>query len=109
MEAQLLLSRRSPPWIGDLSDARRAYRVIARRSTEATSGQSAAMIEVQELTKTYRHFTAVKRLSFKAEPGQITGFLGPNGAGKTTTINMILRIARAGGSTAPIAAQAVHE
>jgi hypothetical protein len=28
------------------------------------------MIEVQELTKTYRHFTAVKRLSFRADPGQ---------------------------------------
>jgi ABC-type multidrug transport system ATPase subunit len=41
------------------------------------------MIEVQELTKTYRHFTAVKRLSFRADPGQITGFPGPNGAGKT--------------------------
>ena len=39
------------------------------------------MIEVQELNKTYP--TAVKRLSFRADPGQITGFLGPNGAGKT--------------------------
>jgi ABC-2 type transport system ATP-binding protein len=51
------------------------------------------MIQVEELTKEYRHFTAVKRLSFKAEPGQVTGFLGPNGAGKTTTISMILGLA----------------
>jgi ABC-2 type transport system ATP-binding protein len=61
------------------------------------------MIEVQELTKTYGHFTAVKRLSFKAEAGQITGFLGPNGAGKTTTINMILGLARPDGGEAKIA------
>jgi len=51
------------------------------------------MIEVHELTKTYRHFTAVKQLSFVAKAGQVTGFLGPNGAGKTTTISMILGLA----------------
>src|SRR3954453_9646700 len=67
------------------------------------------MIEVQELTKTYRHFTAVKRLSFKAEPGLITGFLGPNGAGKTTTINMILGLARPDGGAARIAAKPFQE
>jgi ABC-2 type transport system ATP-binding protein len=67
------------------------------------------MIEVQELTKTYRHFTAVKRLSFRADPGQITGFLGPNGAGKTTTINMILGLARPDGGEAKIAGTMFHE
>jgi ABC-2 type transport system ATP-binding protein len=67
------------------------------------------MIEVQELTKTYRHFTAVKRLSFKAAPGEITGFLGPNGAGKTTTINMILGLARPDGGEARIAGKPFHE
>jgi ABC-2 type transport system ATP-binding protein len=67
------------------------------------------MIEVQELIKTYRHFTAVKRLSFRADPGQITGFLGPNGAGKTTTINMILGLARPDGGEAKIAGKTFHE
>src|SRR3954453_2670090 len=67
------------------------------------------MIEVQELTKTYRHFTAVKRLSFKAEPGLITGFLGPNGAGKTTTINMILGLSRPAGGEAKTAGKPFHE
>jgi ABC-2 type transport system ATP-binding protein len=67
------------------------------------------MIEVQELTKTYRHFSAVKRLSFTAEPGQITGFLGPNGAGKTTTINMILGLARPDGGEAKIAGKPFGE
>jgi ABC-2 type transport system ATP-binding protein len=51
------------------------------------------MIEVEELTKEYGHFTAVKRLSFTAEPGKVTGFLGPNGSGKTTTISMVLGLA----------------
>jgi ABC-2 type transport system ATP-binding protein len=33
-------------------------------------------------------------LSFRVEPGKITGFLGPNGAGKTTTMRMILGLDR---------------
>ncbi len=47
------------------------------------------MIEVQNLTKRYGEFEAVKSISFTAAPGQVTGFLGPNGAGKTTTMRML--------------------
>ncbi|GID30437.1 ABC transporter ATP-binding protein [Paractinoplanes brasiliensis] len=48
------------------------------------------MIQVRELTKRYGAKTVVDRLSFIAEPGQVTGFLGPNGAGKSTTMRMIV-------------------
>ncbi len=47
------------------------------------------MIEVENLTKNYGDFTAVKDVSFKIEPGEIVGFLGPNGAGKTTTMRIL--------------------
>lgn len=47
------------------------------------------MIEVENLTKRYGNFAAVDSVSFRAEPGQVTGFLGPNGAGKTTTMRML--------------------
>lgn len=47
------------------------------------------MIEVHNLTKRYGQFTAVDRITFKAEPGEIVGLLGPNGAGKTTTMRML--------------------
>src|SRR4028118_1937306 len=47
------------------------------------------MIEIDDLTKRYGDFTAVDRLTLRAEPGQIFGFLGPNGAGKTTTIRIV--------------------
>lgn len=47
------------------------------------------MIETSELTKKYGNFTAVDRISFTVEPGQVLGFLGPNGAGKSTTMKMI--------------------
>ncbi|MBA9005497.1 ABC transporter ATP-binding protein [Thermomonospora cellulosilytica] len=47
------------------------------------------MIEVNALTKRYGEVTAVADVSFRCEPGTVTGFLGPNGAGKSTTLRMI--------------------
>lgn len=47
-------------------------------------------IVVQELTKTFGDFTAVDRVSFYVNKGEVYGWLGPNGAGKTTTIRMLL-------------------
>ena len=48
-----------------------------------------AMIEVTDLSKRYGSQLAVDGVSFRCEPGTITGFLGPNGAGKSTTLRMI--------------------
>ncbi|MFA5193543.1 MAG: ABC transporter ATP-binding protein [Verrucomicrobiia bacterium] len=50
------------------------------------------VIEVHDLLKTFNGTTAVDRLSFTAQRGEILGLLGPNGAGKTTAIQMILGI-----------------
>jgi len=47
------------------------------------------MIDVRNLTKRYGELTAVDRVSFTAQKGEILGFLGPNGAGKTTTMRII--------------------
>ncbi|PBC76758.1 ABC-2 type transport system ATP-binding protein [Streptomyces sp. TLI_235] len=52
------------------------------------------MIEVKNLTKRYGATTAVEDLSFRVEPGRVTGFLGPNGAGKSTTLRMVLGLDR---------------
>jgi len=49
----------------------------------------AAVIEINNLTKRYDTTTAVSRVSFSVEPGEIMGFLGPNGAGKTTTLRIL--------------------
>ena len=48
------------------------------------------MIEVTSITKRYGDKAAVSDLSFKVEPGVVTGFLGPNGSGKSTTMRLIL-------------------
>lgn len=71
------------------------------------------MISVQELTKTFtvkkrrpgflgsiaslvssksEEMTAVDRVSFNIERGELVGYLGPNGAGKSTTIKMLTGI-----------------
>ena len=47
------------------------------------------MIEVQNVTKNYGPFQALKDISFQVAQGQIVGFLGPNGAGKTTTMRIL--------------------
>jgi ABC-2 type transport system ATP-binding protein len=48
------------------------------------------MIEITGLSKTYRGFVAVDDITFRAEPGRVTGFLGPNGAGKSTTMRVLV-------------------
>jgi len=50
--------------------------------------KSAAII-VSGLTKRFPGITAVDRLSFDVQPGEIFGLVGPDGAGKTTTLRML--------------------
>jgi ABC-type multidrug transport system ATPase subunit len=47
------------------------------------------MIECENLTRRFGHFTAVDRVSLKIGKGSIFGFLGPNGSGKSTVIRML--------------------
>ncbi len=52
-----------------------------------------AVIEVQDLTKTYAGgFQALKNVSLSINRGEIFALLGPNGAGKTTLINIVCGI-----------------
>jgi ABC-2 type transport system ATP-binding protein len=47
------------------------------------------MIEVENLTKRYGDFTAIKGVTFNVGEGEVVGFLGPNAAGKTTTMRIL--------------------
>ncbi len=47
------------------------------------------MLELRNVTKSFRGITAVDDVSFSARPGEITGYLGPNGSGKSTTMKLI--------------------
>jgi ABC-2 type transport system ATP-binding protein len=49
-----------------------------------------AVINTTDLTRRFGDFTAVDRISFTVQAGEVVGYLGPNGSGKTTTIRMLL-------------------
>ena len=53
------------------------------------------VLEVHNLTKRYKKFTALTDLSFGVGGGEIVGLLGPNGAGKTTSLRCISGVVRA--------------
>ena len=50
---------------------------------------TAPVIIARDLTCRFGDFTAVDRVSFTIERGEIFGFLGSNGCGKTTTMKML--------------------
>jgi len=62
-----------------------------------------AILEVENLTKKYGDFEAVKGINFSVEEGEVFGLLGPNGAGKTQTISMLTGVIPPTAGTARIA------
>ena len=62
-----------------------------------------AIIEVENLTKSYGSKRGIIDVSFQVEEGEVFGFLGPNGAGKTTTIRTLMALLRADTGKARIA------
>jgi len=53
-----------------------------------------AMIETDDLGRTYGSKTALYGLTLRVAPGEILGFLGPNGAGKSTTVKILTGMIR---------------
>lgn len=49
-----------------------------------------AIVQTQNLSKTYGAIHSVNKVDLHVQEGEIYGFLGPNGAGKTTTLKMLL-------------------
>ncbi|MDH6305845.1 ABC-2 type transport system ATP-binding protein [Parabacteroides sp. PF5-5] len=66
-------------------------------------------IEVKELTKRFGNFTAVDRISFEVESGEIFGFLGANGAGKTTAMRMLCGLSTPTSGEATVAGYDVYK
>jgi ABC-2 type transport system ATP-binding protein len=80
------------------------------------AGDQGDSIQVEDLSRRFGDFMAVKGLSFRVRAGEVFGLLGANGAGKTTTFRMLcgllppsagrLRVAGVNLRTAPAAARA---
>ena len=47
------------------------------------------IIEIENLSKSFKDVKAVSDLSFSVKKGELFAFLGVNGAGKSTTISII--------------------
>jgi len=60
------------------------------------------IIETFELSKKFGDFTAVDKVNFHVEEGEIFGLLGPNGAGKSTIIRMLTTLTTPTGGTAEV-------
>ncbi|ACI99921.1 ABC transporter ATP-binding protein [Rhodospirillum centenum] len=60
------------------------------QSTRSTSGDPAASIRVEGLTKRFGSVVAVDSISFEVPSGRTVALLGGNGAGKTTTLSVLL-------------------
>lgn len=58
-----------------------------------------AMLETDNLRKTFGNIVAVDDVSFDIEAGELVGLIGPNGAGKTTTFNLVTGYHRATSGT----------
>lgn len=64
--------------------------------------QRCILLEVSEISKSFRNVQVVEDMSFKVYEGDVVGFIGPNGAGKTTIIRMILNLIHRDGGTVKI-------
>lgn len=67
------------------------------------------MLEIKNLSKSYKKRSVLKDLTLHIPDGEIYGLLGPNGAGKTTTINIICNLIRADSGAIAINNQPVSE
>jgi ABC-type branched-subunit amino acid transport system ATPase component len=69
---------------------------------------SAALLEVEGLTKRFGGVTAVSDCSFAVPEGTVTALVGPNGSGKTTAFNLITGYLRADSGTIRFAGTGVR-
>ena len=58
------------------------------------------MLRIDQLSKNYGRFPALRELSLEIPDGALHGFVGPNGAGKTTTMRILATLMKPTSGTA---------
>jgi spermidine/putrescine transport system ATP-binding protein len=64
-------------------------------------------LSVQSVTKTFKNFVAVDKVSFEVPDGQFFSILGPSGCGKTTLLRMIAGLTEPTGGNIEIRGQSM--
>src|SRR5215204_1747478 len=64
----------------------------AQTPTAPGAGTRRAVIQMENVTKTFGDFTALEDITFEVYEGEIFGFIGPSGSGKTTVMRLITGI-----------------
>ena len=59
-------------------------------------------VDIQNMTKKFGKFTALKGVNLQIKEGEVFAYIGPNGAGKSTTIRVLLGILQATSGTAKV-------
>ena len=67
------------------------------------------MLELKDVSKTYRSIPAVEHISFTLAPGDILGYLGPNGSGKSTTVKMVIGLVQPTKGKVLFAGRDIHQ
>jgi len=61
------------------------------------------MLKLEDLSKTYGTYAALRSVTLAAGEGEVFGLLGPNGAGKTTLLRIIATLLKPSSGTASLA------
>ncbi len=67
------------------------------------------MLKMQNVTKTFGSFTALKDLSMTVPKGAVYGLVGPNGAGKSTAIRLLTGVYRPDAGSIMLGGETVYE
>ncbi|MEH7456404.1 ATP-binding cassette domain-containing protein [Bacillus sp. JJ1127] len=70
---------------------------------------ASAIVQTQNLSKTYGGINCVNKVNLHVQEGEIYGFLGPNGAGKTTTLKMLLGLIKPSEGTIKILGESLSK
>jgi putative ABC transport system ATP-binding protein len=78
-----------------------------------TAAENQAVLDVRELTKTYRtgdkELTVLREVSFTVDPGATCAIVGPSGSGKTTLLGLCAGLDRASSGSVRLAGSALED